>query len=170
MRRAALSFTRTYLIALAVLMTLGIGAVVVVRQATRPGGFDAPRPTGAVLRTYALQIQRGSAPPTTTAVDVDGAACRALNASQFLATACVLALNVDPTFIAAEAFGRLNTEDTPSYEAMVWRAILDGDPDICDRGGLVGDRLTHCRIVAGNPSYSGTRDGLTVTVTRAPAG
>ncbi len=168
MRSAALSFVRTYLIALAVLMTIGIGAFVIFRQAvSRSGGFDAPRPTGAVLRTYDLEIKHGAEKPRIVAIDVDGAACQALGTSSFLATACVLALNIDPTYIAAEAFGRLNTEDTPSSEAMIWRAILNDDPNICDRGGLTGDRLTRCRIAADRPFYTTSRDGWTVTVKQA---
>jgi len=170
MRPAALSFARTYLIALVVLSAIGLGTTLYLRQAaSAPSGLGAPRPTGAVLQPYALAAQRGSAVAATISVDVDGRACEDLIGSDFLKTACVLALNIDPTFIAGEAFGRLNTEDTPSAEAMVWRAVLSDDPDVCDRGGLVGDRLSRCRIAAGKPSYSITRDGWTITIAREAA-
>jgi hypothetical protein len=78
----------------------------------------------------------------------------------------VLALNVDPGFIAAEAFGRLNVEDTPSYEAIIWRAYLDADPTICDRSGLLADRLQQCRTLAAKEELVRTAGELTLTLVR----
>jgi hypothetical protein len=162
----AWTFARTYFVALVVVMVLGITAAIVTRQiSTNPTpGFGAPRPTPAQLRTYVLEYTRANAKATILSVDVDGVACRVLSGSADLMTACVLALNIDPAFIASQAFGRLNVEDTPAYEAIIWRATLDADPNICDRGGLLGDRLAGCRIAASAGPYQQTRDGLTVTI------
>jgi hypothetical protein len=67
-----------------------------------------------------------------------------LEASDFLYRACVLTTNQDPAVIAGEAFGHLNSERTPSHEALIWRAILDRDMTVCSRGGLLDAGLASC--------------------------
>jgi hypothetical protein len=161
------AFARTYVLALITLMVIGLGVTILVRQiATNPTpGFGAPRPTPAQLRTYVLRYAIGAATPVSLQVDVDGAACRALATNADLATACVLALNLDPAFIASAALGRLNVEDTPAFYAIIWRATLDKDPAICERGGLLDGRLSRCRIAATTGSFQQVQDGLTITIT-----
>src|SRR4051794_28279441 len=75
---------------------------------------DHGRPTPAVLAPYELSYVGPSGTGEMT-VDQDGAVCTRFRSSDFLLTACTLALNLDPQFIAGEAFGELNTRDTPAY-------------------------------------------------------
>lgn len=161
------SFVRTYVVALAILVIVGLGFMAVSRLPELLGADPGrPRPTPAGLAPYDLDLSTSGGPKTRLTIDSEGLACASLSESPYLATACVLALNVDPAFIAAEAFGRLNVEDTPSYEAIIWRAYLDADPTICDRSGLLADRLLQCRTLAANEELVRTADELTLTLVR----
>jgi hypothetical protein len=158
-------FVRTYLVALValcVVAAIALGVVAVQRLLTPD--YGQPRPTPAALKPYALSFSGPSANGSAT-IDVDAAQCDKLKPSQFLVTVCTLALNEDPAFIAAEAFGDLNNRDTPSYEAIIWRALLDGDPAICDQGGLLDQRLATCRaLVSAGNAHSVTDSGVTATI------
>lgn len=161
------SFVRTYLVALGILVIVGFGFIVMSRLPLLLGADPGrPRPTPAGLAPYDMDLSTSGGPTTRLTIDSEGLACTSLSESPFLATACVLALNVDPAFIAAEAFGRLNVEDTPSYEAIVWRAYLDADPTICDRSGLLADRLQTCRTLAAKDELMRTAGELTLTLVR----
>ncbi len=160
-------FARTYLIALVVLLGVGLLAVGTPRLLTLLGpDYGAPRPTPAQLAGYSMTYRIGKGPDKDLHIATDGSACGALASSDTLRTTCILALNVDPAFIAAEAFGGLNVVDTPAYEAIIWRAVLAGDAGICAAGGLLGERLTHCRTAVADPVYRGTADDITVTIAR----
>ncbi len=162
-------FLRTYAVALVSLLALGIVGITImsVMSVVNPD-YGAARPTPAQLAAFGIQYSVGSdVTLSSLEVGTDGTACNALGKSQFLKRACVLALNIDPAFIAGEAFGRLNSEDTSAYEAILWRARLDSDPSICDRGGLLEARLERCRSIAADGPYSRTADGVTVVVSAA---
>lgn len=157
---------RTYVLALAGLIIVGFGVLYATSlfSAVNPG-YGEPRPTEAQLRGYTVEYRLADgAPDATLQVDTDGAACAKLSPSETLAKACVLALNVDPAFIAGEAFGRLNNEDTVAYEAIIWRARLDGDAAICEAGGLLDARLAACRDAVAAEKYTRTDHGVTATV------
>jgi hypothetical protein len=152
-------FLKTYIFALVILLVVGFTISVALRAFGEVSpDYDAPRPTPAQLASYVLRFQVDGEAFRSVDVATDGAQCELLAQSSFLRKACVLALNQDPTFIAGEAFGDLNNRDTPAYEAIIWRARLDRDPQICDRGGLLGARLARCREVAVADTYD-RKDG-----------
>ncbi|MDP2350652.1 MAG: hypothetical protein Q8M74_05795, partial [Chloroflexota bacterium] len=129
--RRVFRFLRTFGVAL-------VGILVAAWLGTKAlgflgAGFDygAPRPTPATLQGYQLSYKVATADWTPLAVDAEARACGVLAASTLLRDSCVLAVNVDPRWIAAPAFGTLNSEDTPSYLAITWRAVLAGDPSLC---------------------------------------
>ncbi|MBI3747461.1 MAG: hypothetical protein HY262_01225 [Chloroflexi bacterium] len=151
------------------LLALGVVGITIASVLTvlHPD-YGAARPTPAQLAPFEIQYSIGpDGSLSNLKVGADGAACNTLGKSPVLENACVLALNIDPAFIAGEAFGRLNSEDTSAYEAILWRARLESEPSICDRGGLLEARLEHCRSVAANGPYSRTADGVTVVVSAA---
>jgi len=153
-----------------------------------PGGRT--RPTAAVTESYVLEYARGSDTPIRLTIDKDAAACLVLRAIELgsrspspagstsplptepeptLYVACILATNIDGTVIAGEAFGRLNDEDTPALEAIIWRARLDADRIFCENAGLLGDRLEQCHAAVDADVYRVTDGDLTVVVPK-PAG
>ena len=158
-------FIRTYLIALVALCVVGAIAVgAVAAQRLLQPDYSGQRPSPAGLESYSLSYVGPSASGTLT-VDLEGAACRKLKPSDYLLSACTLALNKDPAFIAGDAAGDLNNTDTPSYEAILWRAKLDADPTVCDRGGLLEERLANCHAVAASTTpHEVSRDGVTVSI------
>lgn len=161
------SFIRTYALALGILLVIGIGILAATRIPFLFGDDPGrPRPTPAVLAPYSINVGNDGSAPERAEIGEDGAACTALEESGYLATACVLALNVDPNFIAAEAVGKLNVVDTPSYEAMIWRAFLEQDPSVCDQGGLLDARLETCRESAVGEALERSAGPLTVEVLR----
>ena len=80
-----------------------------------------------------------------------------------------LAVNADPAVIGGAAFGSLNSQDTPSYDALVWRARADGNPAICAAGGLESPRLDACRTAAVDPNYVMSDAGVEVRIPLAVA-
>lgn len=161
----AVQFLRTFLIALAGILAV---MVIVVAVATRLGpDYGAPRPTGAIYRGYSITYRVAGGPPTQLAVDQEAKACEALAASKLLRDTCVLAVNIDPAWIAAAAYGVLNSEDTPSYRAITLRAVLAGDPAVCARGGLLDERLTACQNAATSGAVTMADSNVSITVRRA---
>lgn len=160
-------FLRTYFIPLIALLAIGVTVLAgtALEALSFPNGGE-PRPTEAQLKAYTLRYRIASgAPVVTLTVGTDGTAChQALAKSARLSTACVLALNVDPAWIAGEAFGRLNSEDTVAFEAIIWRARLNGDPNACDRAGLLDQRLARCRSAATDKTYQVSDAGVTVII------
>lgn len=158
-------FARTYIKVFLPLVLLGLVIVVV----TLLRGFVAQlqpdaRPTGAPVEGYELAYSIGGAETKRLVVDPDGRACDVLERSEYLVSACVLATNLDPRVIAGEAFGRLNSEDTPAFEAILWRALLSSNQAFCDDAGLLEPRLSRCRAVAAGTDYDVSRSGPTVVI------
>jgi hypothetical protein len=127
----------------------------------------ATRPTPHPFAPLILDVSSAADSPARISLASD-ADCSAVAASQKLFDICSLAVNADPAVIGGAAFGRLNSEDTPSYDALVWRARANGDPKICAAGGLLEPRLSQCRAAAIDPEYSMTDSGLTVVVLPGP--
>jgi hypothetical protein len=148
-------FLRTYILAVTVLGLAAIGVLISARWLSTQGfDYGAPRPTPATLAGYTLSYRRADSPWTQIRVSADGRECDALAATQFLRDACVLAVNVDPSWIAAPAAGRINSEDTPSFVAVTWRAVMARDPGLCDRGGLLQERSARCKAAAAAGSFT----------------
>jgi hypothetical protein len=158
-------FGRTYLIALAILVVVAVGATIVVNVSdllSRPSG--QPRPSLAGQAPYDLTYRVDGQPSTILHVDVDARACEVLAKSTLLVSACSLATYLDPSVIATDAHGELNDRDTSALEGIIWRGRLDKRAGDCDDSGLLGDRLVRCRAAVVNPSYSVTDQGLTVSI------
>ena len=158
-------FARIYIIALASLL-LCVWLAGLVLSFARGSAFDysGQRPTPAVVAGYKLQYQVGSGAWSSLMVDADGKACDAIAQSQFLREACVLATNVDPTWGAVVAAGRLNNEDTPSFAAITWRAALARDGSQCEHGGLLDTRLAGCKTAAADGRATFSDSGVTVVI------
>lgn len=162
----AVRFVRTFLVAfVVVLLAAWAGSWIIGVFGVQPD-YGAARPTPATLRGYTLHYRIGDATAGELVVDDEGKSCEVLAASRDLRDVCVLALNVDPAWIAAPAYGKLNTVDTPSYRAITWRAVLGGDPALCDRGGLLDARLAACRDAAAAGTTTSTEGSVTVEITR----
>jgi len=167
---------------------LGLGLIILAAVGVAgcnlyPGGRT--RPTAAITESYVLEYARGTDARIRLTIDKDAAACLVLRAIEIgsrspspvgtasplptepeptLYVACVLATNIDGTFIAGEAFGKLNDEDTPALEAIIWRARLDADRTFCESAGLLGERLEHCHAAVDADVYRVTDGDLTVVV------
>jgi hypothetical protein len=172
---------------------LGLGLVLLAAVGVAgcnvyPGGLT--RPTAAITESYALEYTRGTDALMDLTIDKDAAACLVLRAIEIgnrspspagttsplptepeptLYVACVLATNIDGTVIAGEAFGRLNEEDTPALEAIIWRARLNADRTFCENAGLIGERLDRCHAAVDADVYRVTDGELTVVIP-IPAG
>ncbi|MES2211392.1 MAG: hypothetical protein V4515_14610 [Chloroflexota bacterium] len=140
-----------------------IVAVTLLRNAVYQIQPDA-RPTAAPVEGYELSYAVDGGNPVSLVVDPDGRACEALKRSEYLRVACVLATNKNPRVIAGAAFGKLNNEDTPAFEAILWRARMDSNPTFCDDSGLLEPRLGRCHAVAGGADYEVSRSGITVRI------
>ena len=128
-------------------------------------------PTLAQTVSYQLQYRDDPASVYQVLhVDANGDACSALAPSESLFHSCVLATNLDTSVIAGEAFGDLNVKDTPAFEAIIWRSVLDGVADDCDQAGLLGSRLATCRAAAQSGHWEAHDAGLDVLIQKAPPG
>lgn len=114
------------------------------------------------LAGFELVVQHDSQSPEPLQITRDGSGCETLG--QPLADVCVLVPNLDPSVIGGAALGRLNDIDTPSLTALIWRARIDGDVSVCQRGGLTGERRTRCELATQDPNYAATEGDTTVTV------
>jgi hypothetical protein len=151
--------------------------------------MSQPRPTAAATEAYVLEFARGEEQLQSLTVDKDATACLALRAIEVadrsparhgilsplptepepvLYVACVLATNIDGRVIAGEAFGRLNDEDTPALEAIMWRARLNADRAFCEDAGLLGERLDRCHAAVDAEVYRVTDGPLTVVIAPSP--
>lgn len=161
--RPAVRFLATFIVALAVIV-IAVWARSLVLGVLDPG-YGAPRPTPATLRGYALSYRIGGGDWMRLDVDDEAKACDALAKSGFLRDSCVLAVNVDPHWIATPAYGRLNTEDTPSAVAITWRAVLARDAGMCKQGGLLNERLALCQsaVASGRAEFADGSVSVAVT-------
>ena len=69
--------------------------------------------------------------------------------------------------IAAISAGRLNFGVEPTFEALVWRAVINRDPSFCVAGGLLDDHLVDCEAAARLGHRSASDHGVTVTIDAA---
>lgn len=143
-RGPALSLWTRFLAAFAATVILGVGAVAITGLLGLNSQTPQVRPTVSPARGYVLQWRAAGTPDRSVTVAADGSGCEVLEKSDFLYRACVLTTNLDPAVIAGEAFGRINVESTPAREALIWRAVLNGDETFCLRGGLAGPPLSEC--------------------------
>ena len=127
----------------------------------------ATRPTPHPFAPFTLELSVAGGPVKQVAVATDGD-CSALQPSQRLFDICSLAVNADAAVIGGAAFGRLNSEDTPSFDALVWRARANRDAGICAAGGLLDSRLTECQREAADPAYELVDAGEEVRIPLAP--
>jgi hypothetical protein len=158
-------FARTYLITFTFLAVVAIGATAAIYVSqifSRTS--DQPRPTFARQVPYELSYRADNGTFMVLHVDADGRACDVFSKSALLISACSLANFVDPSVIASDAHGELNTRDTSAMEGIIWRGRLDKRPDDCDESGLLGDRLARCRAAVADPNYSVTDSGFTVSI------
>ena len=156
---------KVYVFAVVALFLGGL-IVVLAGRAWSEINHCCPRPTGVARSAFALEYSISGSPLTRLQVDSEGEACAVLRKSERLATACVLTTNVDPRVIAGEAFGRLNDEETPSLDAIIWRARLAGDVTECDDAGLLGEFLTRCHQAVQALEYQVTDAEVVVSIDR----
>lgn len=158
-------FVRTYLLALIPMIAIVFALQIQPGLEAVPAEIDLEAP---VLAPYSIEVQTpGAAEARMVEIGPGGMGCQLLDASRTLMDACNLALNVEPTVIAGSAYGRLNTGHTATYEAILWRATLNGDPGFCDRAGLLGESLASCRDAAANLSVERVENGVSVTIRAA---
>lgn len=155
---------------LAFAFTLGIGALLLALGTAPEPGAPAPtrsRPTISPSSAYELRWQAPGGAETLATIAADGAGCEVVGSSQFLYTTCVLATNEDAAVIGGQAFGHINQWPTPAREALVWRAVLDGDPAMCAEGGLLTPSLEECQAAVRAGTRTATDQGFSATVTGA---
>lgn len=175
-------------------MRVRLGMLILISSVLGLAGCDAfmtgqTRPTEAVTEGYVLEYARGAEALMPLVVDKDAEKCLALRAIEIadrtahpassvspqptdpeprLYVACVLATNIDVRFIVGEAFGRLNEEDTPAFEAIIWRARLEAERSVCESAGLLGARLDRCHAAVDAKEYRVTDGPLTVVIAPSP--
>jgi hypothetical protein len=113
---------------------------------------------------FDISVQVAGGSDQVLAIKADGSGCERLVPA--IERVCLLAINRDPAVIGGAAFGALNSVDTPSLDALVWRARIEGDVGVCDRGGLLRDRLARCKVSAQDENYAMASDDMTIRVTR----
>jgi len=123
-----------------------------------PGARPTPHPYAPLTL---LVTSNGGQRAVTIGTDTD---CSALLPSQVLFDVCSLAVNADPAVIGGAAFGSLNAQDTPSYDALVWRARADRNPAICAAGGLESPRLQACQQASVDAGYVMSDIGVEVRI------
>lgn len=119
-------------------------------------GGPTPNPTAG----FDVTIHQSGATHMVS-IGADGTGCQSLGS---LEAVCRLAVNQSPPVIGGAAFGRLNDQDTASFEALVWRARLDADPTVCERGGLLEPRLSTCHARAVDREYRSSAEAFEVEV------
>lgn len=132
-----------------------------------PGSSGTPKPSRLhnPVGGYTIEVSRDGSSFMPHTIDEDGATCLELFDETDPGRVCLLATNLLPSVIGGAAYGRLNTEETPSLDALIWRARSSGDPGVCARGGLEGAYRTQCEAdaIASDYLYS-TSDGLGVRI------
>lgn len=159
--RAAWRIVGLFLVALAAGWVLAASAYDLIASTVEPEHPPA-RPTLHAYKAFEAHVKGPGQAMRDFAIATD-TDCTALPTTLFL-EACSLAINADPAIIGGAAFGQLNFKDTPSFTALIWRARLDRDPSVCDRGGLENPRLSVCHRAADASSYRETDQGLELTL------
>jgi hypothetical protein len=116
------------------------------QQTSRPG----PNPLGA----FAIELSQGGGAFEPLTITTSGVECQRFEALVDLESTCFGATNLIPSIIGGGAQGNLNQGHTPEYDALVWRARANGDPQVCDKGGLLGALLSQCRTDATRADYA----------------
>lgn len=160
-RRELLVVTVGAVVALAVVAYMAASSFFTAIS-TPPSRVPPANPTAA----YELEIGTEQDALSGATIGADGSGCDRLVKSERLYTACLVTVNLDPRVIGASALGRLNIEPTPAFDALVWRARLDGDSSVCAQGGLSGDFLIECQRLAVVDTYQVHDSGLVVRVPR----
>jgi hypothetical protein len=114
--------------------------------------------------SYEIDFRRDGGAMRPLRVGRSGEGCEQISQSHRLYETCLVAVNLDPAVIGGSALGKLNDEDTPAFDALVWRARLGADASVCDRGGLLGEYLARCRHHAETRDYAVSDRGITVSV------
>lgn len=109
-----------------------------------------PNPRGA----YVIELSSAGSAFTPITVGAEGAGCERLLADADANRICLIANNLNPLIIGAEAYGALNDAPSPAFHALVWRARADADPLVCGRGGLEGELLDRCLAEAQAADYT----------------
>lgn len=125
-----------------------------------PAFPDGTNPVGG----YQLEVSVAGSAFSNVAVESDGTGCGVLSQVNDAYRTCLVATNLIPTLIGGEAYGELNDRHTPAYDALVWRARANGDPSVCQQGGLEANFLANCRREATDLSYEYRAAGLKVRV------
>ena len=94
-----------------------------------------------------------------------GKTCEQLSESPLLSQSCSLATLTDAAHIGATAKGTVNTESSPAFEALIWRAVLTRNPEFCRAGGLLDPELDTCRAAVVDGLRIRSDAGVEVTVT-----
>jgi hypothetical protein len=100
-----------------------------------------------------IEVAVGSDQFQQVTIDKEGDGCDVLEGYDDPYRTCLIAINLIPSIIGGEAYGRLNEKRTPALDALVWRARADDDVTVCERGGLEGAMLEVCRAEAVDPGY-----------------
>lgn len=103
--------------------------------------------------TYRIEVSVGEAEFVSRSIGDEGHGCEVFVEHEDADRTCRIAINLIPTIIGGEAYGELNSRRTPALDALVWRARANGDPSICERGGLGGGFLVECHTAAQDASY-----------------
>lgn len=123
-------------------------------------GISAPMQRVPPLAIEGFDLLVGTEPASMTrhAIDANAGGCDVLRSSERLRMTCVLATHVNPIVIGASLVSTSATERLAAFDALVWRARLDQQPDKCAAGGLTDQVLADCRRLATADTYV-LRDG-----------
>ena len=147
--------------------TLGLGALFLFATMSSPppqGPGPNTRPPVPITVAFDIDYAVSDGLFLRLHITEQGNECHYIEASRRLYEACVLAVNVEPAAIAGDAGGRLNTEYTASFEAIVWRARLSEGAAFCRRAGLTGRMASRCEALVRRPRYEVSDSGVTVRI------
>lgn len=148
--------------ALAVVVVSGLSGT----QLGSPGpAHPQPNPVGG----YAMELSTGGGDFVTISVGADGGGCERVPADADANRICLIATNLSPPIIGAEAYGALNAAPSPAFHALVWRARASADSSVCARGGLEGTLLDRCLAESQAADYVYTNGQLAIKIPIAGA-
>jgi hypothetical protein len=146
-----------WLLAGVVLIIVFVGGQLVVvyaRSLFNPFSGSGPGPQPNPLGAFAIEVSESGGAFRQVLITPEATECSQFRTVADLYTTCVTAPNLIPSIIGGGAQGKLNQGHTPEYDALVWRARANGDPQVCDKGGLLAALLTQCHDDAIRPDYS----------------
>jgi hypothetical protein len=101
-----------------------------------------------------IEVSESGGSLASVRIDAEGNACDRFESVEDVERICFITTNAIPTVIGGEAYGSLNERRTPALDALIWRARVEADVSICNRGGLVGRLLDECETAAVDPEYA----------------